>query len=205
MTVNMEEQLSALMDGELSQAEVPMVVRRVARDESLKKTAQRYSLIGDALRDELPAGHVADLVGRVREELLQEPALTPGAAAASRSTWLRRYAGGFAVAASVALVALVALPGREELAPPPTLSATEIASPAPDQRSMVQPMYTRAAGVGPDRLTRYYVNHSEYAPAVSGRGVLTRIIVIQPEAAVVGEERPEPDSNISAEELGKTQ
>jgi len=207
MTVNMEEQLSALLDGELPQAEAPMVVRRVARDESLKKTALRYSLVGDALRDELPAGHVADLVGRVREALLHEPALAPGRASASRSTStrLRRYAGGFAVAASVALVALVALPGRQELAPPPTISATEIASPAPDQRLNMQPIYTRAAGGGPDRLTRYYVNHSEYAPPVSGRGALTRIIVIQPEAAVVDEERPEPDRNNNAEELGRTQ
>lgn len=200
MTANMEEQLSALLDGELPAAEVPMVVRRVARDESLKKTALRYSLIGDALRDELPAGHVADLVGRVREELREAPA----PAAAPRSNRLRRYAGGFAVAASVALVALVALPGRQELAPPPTISATEIASPGPDRGINVQPMYTRAAGGGPDRLTRYYVNHSEYAPAVSGRGALTRIIVIQPEAAVANEAQPEPDSERDGEP-GKAQ
>lgn len=203
MTVNMEEQVSALLDGELPDAEAPMVVRRMARDGSLKNAALRYSLIGDALRDELPAGHVADLVGRVREELREEPAPGPAAAVPRSNQW-RRYAGGFAVAASVALVALVALPGRQELAPPPTISATEIASPSADRGINVQPMYTRTAGGGPDRLTRYYVNHSEYAPAVSGRGALTRIIVIQPEAAVMDEERPEADSE-RAEELGKAQ
>lgn len=202
MTVNKEEQVSALLDGELPEAEVPLVVRRIARDESLKNTALRYSLIGDALRDELPAGHVADLVGPVREMLREEPA--PGPAAVPRPNQLRRYAGGLAVAASVALVALVALPGRQKLAPPPTISATEIASPAPDRGINVQPMYTRTAGGGPDRLTRYYVNHSEYAPAVSGRGALTRIIVIQPEAAVMDEEQPQADGE-HAEEPGKAQ
>jgi hypothetical protein len=69
------------------------------------------------------------------------------------------------------------------------LTATEVASPAPEQRMMIQPVYTRAAGGGPDRLTRYYVNHTEYAPPLSGRGALTRIIVIQPEAADAEAER----------------
>lgn len=202
MTANMEEQLSALLDGELPEAEAPMVLRRVARDESLQKTALRYSLIGDALRDELPAGRVGGLVGRVRDELRQAPA--PGRAAAPRANHLRRYAGGFAVAASVALVALVALPGRQEAVAPPTISATEIASPAPDRGMNIQPIYTRAAGGGPDRLTRYYVNHSEYAPPVSGRGALTRIIVIQREAAAVDEKIIEPEGELAGEP-GKTQ
>ncbi len=111
---------------------------------------------------------------------------------------------GFAVAASVALVALVALPGGQQALPPPNLSATEVASPAPEQRMMIQPVYTRAAGGGPDRLTRYYVNHSEYAPAVSGRGTLTRIIVIQPESASVEQQEQDGEAT-SVEEVGKPQ
>jgi hypothetical protein len=101
-------------------------------------------------------------------------------------------------------VALVALPGRQEAVAPPTISATEIASPAPDRGMNIQPIYTRAAGGGPDRLTRYYVNHSEYAPPVSGRGALTRIIVIQREAVVVDEKNIEPEGELAGEP-GKTQ
>ena len=200
MTVNAHEQLSALLDGELPDAEVAMVVRRVARDEELRAVALRYSLIGDALRDELPRGRPADLVARVRTQLAASPA--QAAVAKGHGNRFARLGAGFAVAASVAIVALVALPGRQQEAPPPMLSATEVASPAPEQRMMIQPAYTRAAGGGPDRLTRYYVNHTEYAPPMSGRGALTRIIVIQPEAAAPAEEPPVDAAVDTAEETG---
>lgn len=193
MTSNAHEQLSALLDGELPEPEVAMAVRRVARDDALRAAALRYSLIGDALRDELPAGRPANLVARVRAELADQPAGHRPAMDAGRGVPVNRlvkFGAGFAMAASVALVALVAMPGRQQDAPPPLLTSTEVASPVPEQRMMIPPVYTRAAGGAPDRLTRYYVNHTEYAPPLSGRGALTRIIVIQPEAAPA-EEHPE--------------
>ena len=198
--MNAQEQLSALLDGELPESEMPMAVRRMARDPALRDATLRYSLIGDALRGELPAGGPAGLVERVRAAIDSDAAPAP----ARRSGNPGRLAAGFAVAASVALVALVALPGGQDTLPPPSFSATEVASPAPEQRTMIQPVYTRAAGGGPDRLTRYYVNHSEYAPAMSGRGTLTRIIVIQPESAPEQAETPEGEA-AAAEEGGKPQ
>jgi hypothetical protein len=195
--MNAHEQLSALLDGELPDAEVAMAVRRVSRDDALRATALRYSLIGDALRDELPQGRPADLVGRVRVALENDAA--PVSRTPARSSRVARYAGGFAVAASVAIVALVALPGRQQEAPPLLLSTTEIASPGPEQRMSIQPAFTRPAGGGPDRLTRYYVNHTEYAPPMSGRGALTRIIVILPDASAVDEERPEAEVEVLEE------
>lgn len=197
MTANAHEQLSALLDGELPQTEVAMAVRRVTRDPAMRATAMRYSLIGDTLRDELPAGRPADLVARVSAALDAAPATA--AAVQKRFPHLGRYGAGLAVAASVAMVALLALPGRQQVDTPPMLSATEVASPGPDQRMMLQPVYTRAAGGGPDRLTRYYVNHTGYAPPVSGRGALTRIIIIQPEAATAEEERSAEESELREE------
>jgi sigma-E factor negative regulatory protein RseA len=196
MTINAHEQLSALLDGELPEAEVAMAVRRVVRDQGLRAAALRYSLIGGALRDELPPGRPVDMVARVRAALEAAPAEAAPKAGTGRAL---KYAGGLAVAASVALVALVALPGRQqEVNPPPVLTASEVASPSPEQRMMLQPIYTRAAGGAPDRLTRYYVNHTEYAPAMSGRGALTRIIVIQPEA-YSDEERAEAPPEVPEE------
>jgi len=199
MTANAHEQLSALLDGELPEAEVAMAVRRVTRDDALRAAALRYGLIGDALRGELPPGRPAELVARVRAELAAEPpsVMSPP----PRFRHAVRYGAGLAMAASVALVALVALPGRQQSEPPPLLSATEVASPTPEQSMMLPPVYTRAAGGGPDRLTRYYVNHTEYAPPVSGRGALTRIIIIQPEAATAEEDRP-ADAPETREENG---
>lgn len=193
MTIT-HEQLSALLDGELPEAEVAMVLRRLERDEALGAAARRYSLIGDALRDELPPRRPAELVSRVRAELQSAPASPAGVP--SRAARSGRFGARFAVAAAVAIVALVALPGRQQDLPPPVLTATEVASPGPDQRMMLQPGHTRAAGGGPDRLTRYYVNHTEYAPPMSGRGALTRIIVIQPEAAQSDEVRTEPRDRV---------
>ncbi|NGX16751.1 sigma-E factor negative regulatory protein [Wenzhouxiangella sp. XN24] len=205
MTTQVHEQLSALLDGELPDAEAEMAVRRLTRDAGLRSTALRYSLIGDAMRDELPAARPADLVDRVRAELDRQPEPVPATAAPARSSRFARAAGGFAVAASVAVAALVALPGRQiDETPPPTLSATEVASPAPEQRFAVQS--ARAAGGGPDRLTRYYVNHTEYAPPMSGRGALTRIIVIQPEAtqpeSMEIEASDAEDAAVNVEETG---
>ena len=201
MTMNANEQLSAMLDGELPDAEVALAIRRVARDGAVRATALRYSLIGDALRDELPAGRPADLVERVSAALRGSQAPARGTpAGGGRYT---RFGVGFAVAASVAMVALVALPGRQQDATPPVLTSTEVAAPAPEQRMMIQPNYTRAAGGGPDRLTRYYVNHSEYAPAMGGRGALTRIIVIQPEQAPAAMEEERADATPrDAEENG---
>ena len=173
MTMNSHEQLSALLDGELPEAEVAMAIRRVTRDEALRRAALRYSLIGDALRDDLPAGRPSNLVERVRAQLDAEP--VPVAVAPAGFARLSKWGAGFAVAASVAMVALVALPGRQQDLPPPVLTATDVAVPGPEQHIAAPPVYTRAAGGGPDRLTRYYVNHTEYAPPMSGRGALTRI------------------------------
>jgi sigma-E factor negative regulatory protein RseA len=204
MTVNAHEQLSALLDGELPEAEAAMTLRRVARDQELRSAALRYSLIGDALRGDLPAGKPADLVSRVRAQLESEPApaeLAPAAnAAAPAASRFATYGAGLAVAASVALVALVALPGRQQDAPPPVLSVNELTSPVAEQRN-VQPVFTRAAG-GPDTLTRYYVNHTGFAPGLSGRGALTRLIMIQPEAVAPEEEPPVDAASEVAEEPG---
>lgn len=200
MTMNSHEQLSALLDGELPDAEVAMAVRRVARDDALRRAALRYSLIGDALRDELPAGRPANLVARVRAHLDAEP--VPATVASSGFERYAKWGTGIAVAASVAMVALVALPGRQQDLPP-VLTATEVAVPGPEQRIAAPPVYTRAAGGGPDRLTRYYVNHTEYAPPMSGRGALTRIIVIQPKAAAPEDSAPESNAEVP-EENGTT-
>ena len=176
MRVSPEEQVSALLDDELARDESALVVRRVARDEGLKATALRYALIGDAIRGELPGAGPVDLVSRVRKGLEEAPALSRPS-----RPW-GRYAAGFGVAASVALLAVVALRGGAPGEAPVPVSATEIASPAAVAAYTVPPVYTRPASIGPDRLTRYYINHSEYAKLMGGRSALSRIVARAPDS-----------------------
>jgi anti-sigma factor RsiW len=173
MRVSPEEQVSALLDGELADNESPLVVRRVTRDEELKATALRYCLIGDAMRGDLPARSPTGLVERVRAEV--GGAAAPGR---PRPSW-GRYAAGFGVAASVALLALVALPGGSPDISPVPVSSTEVAAPGAGTYT-VPPASIRAASNGPNRLTRYYVNHSEYSSLMGGRGALSRIVISPP-------------------------
>jgi len=190
MRVSPEEQVSALLDGELAREESALVVRRVVRDEGLKATALRYALIGDALRGELPGRGPADLVSRVRAGLEEAPALRQPS-----RPWAR-YAAGFGVAASVALLAVVSLRGGAPGEAPVPVSATEVASPAAVAAYTVPPVYTRPASIGPDRLTRYYINHSEYATLMGGRSALSRIVARSPEGDASSEPaRIEPVSD----------
>ena len=127
----LESQLSAMFDGELSAAECELLARRLSRDEHLRHRWSSYALIGAVLRNEpLPVRQalggrpVADLAARVTAALeagavggdvadVAEGASSNGVAvraAAPRSAlrW-RRWAwpvGGVATAAAVAFVAI---------------------------------------------------------------------------------------------------
>ena len=61
VTRNIEEQLSAFLDGELPQEELALLVRRLGRDESHRATLDRYALIGGALRNDSAAADAARL------------------------------------------------------------------------------------------------------------------------------------------------
>ena len=103
MTQNhdIKEQLSALADGELDRNSARFLLRRCETDASLVGDWSRYQLIGACVRRSefqlMPQG----FADRVRQQLMDE-------AAPRRGGTLLRWGGGAAVAASVALVALMA-------------------------------------------------------------------------------------------------
>lgn len=71
--LNQCERLSALMDGEL-EGEALADALRWAHDEEGQATWELYHLVGDVLRSPELAVHAASpLVGRLREQLAQEP------------------------------------------------------------------------------------------------------------------------------------
>jgi len=167
------EALSALADGELDGAEVDHAVEATAGDDALRRAWARYHLGGDALRRALPDAGGTDVADRVRAALRAEPApARAGAAARVRRAGTGplaralRPAVGLALAASVAVVAVIALrEAREpELAPPPVASVAPVAEQgAPGGVQAVAKLRWNVDRPAlEERLNGYLVNHSEH-------------------------------------------
>ncbi len=189
----LNEQLSALLDGELPPEETTLLLKRLGREQALAARLGRYRLCGDVLRGERVQPR-ADFALRISAAIAAEPALaTPVAARARRGGWLEPLAG-LAVAASVAVVAVLVLqaspgPGRPEplaalvpAAPAPVAQLATRATPAYSQGSgeplsYVTPAVRPRLGVIPEAtLASYVVAHSTVSAPLAGRSVLIHLV-----------------------------
>lgn len=171
------EQLSALMDCECEERELDLALRRLIKDPGLKARWQRYHLIGDALKNNLPEVIDIRLAERIRAVIGAED-LAQTSAAATVSPWYRR-ATGFAAAASLALV-MAAFAVKQPGGPDPAPIAV-VANPAiPAPVATVEPLASDRALEA--RLSSYLVNHNEYASMNSVHGMLSyvRMVGYQP-------------------------
>lgn len=166
---DLKEQLSAAVDGELTNDEARFLARRLNNDpESLAQLARYYD-VGTAIRREYVPG-ADQLVARVTAALAEEPAHQ------ARPAYWRRWlqpVGGAAIAASVALALVMAWPmvsGVSEQATPIAESTsssvqpgTGYFSPRDDRLQLAsQPAPMNDADIR-QRLNPYLVNHSEHA------------------------------------------
>ncbi|MGD8378749.1 MAG: sigma-E factor negative regulatory protein [Gammaproteobacteria bacterium] len=198
MTDKVREQISALLDDELPEAEAELLFQRLSGDATLRRAWGDYCLTGEVLRGnhgDVPAHSLADRVmDAIELEVLEE---APRRRARARAAWLKPVAG-LAVAASVAMVAVLALQqdhhvagGQQALTAgvttPPTLNPTEAAIPV---------SYTTRPGVRWDHgeravqnhLNSYLVNHNEYTAAMRRQGMLPYLHIAAYEA------QPEPQA-----------
>ncbi len=167
---DLHELVSASVDGELDPHEHRRLLSRLAEDGALKHRFERYHLIGEALRGDLPEAVPKGLADRVREVLSQEPtvcappAREPGSppretgAVASRL----RPLVGLALAAAFAAVTFVVLNAPDEVGPPVTVATAPVTSPA--RLATAQRVDAR--------LNAYLVGHYEHAPSGGFTGVL---------------------------------
>lgn len=161
MNEELREQLSALVDDELTRSESAFLVRRLARDEASVDQLGRYFLISDALRGQLPETLGPSLAERVSAALREEPPL-----AAPRMALGRRFAkplAGAGIAASVAMLAVSLWspePGSQMPAQQGFVAAGAAqpvsATPPRDQWERLDPEVQQ-------RLNAYLVNHSEHS------------------------------------------
>lgn len=102
------QQLSAMLDGELSPDQGKFMLRRLQHDAELAACWERWQVCGDVLRGQRNALLPADFAQRVALAVAGDAA--PGGAREERSARPRfaRWGGGAAIAASVALLAVFA-------------------------------------------------------------------------------------------------
>jgi negative regulator of sigma E activity len=102
------EQLSALMDGALPPDQTRFLLRRLQHDTPLAECWQRWRMTGEVMRGLAPARRLpADFAARVSASLHGEAEVAQQAGSKRSPVWLR-WGGGAAMAASLALVALMA-------------------------------------------------------------------------------------------------
>ena len=107
MNETTHEQLSALLDGELPRDELRFLLRRLDSDPALAQRWSRYHLASAALkRQPLPLGDDDRFVASILSRL--DISEKPAAATGGFGPRLLRWAGGGAIAATVAVAALVA-------------------------------------------------------------------------------------------------
>ncbi|MCB1634018.1 MAG: sigma-E factor negative regulatory protein [Xanthomonadales bacterium] len=136
---------SALLDGQENGQAARFLLNRVERDEVLRQRWSRWALAGDLLarRAVLPAP--SDFADRVAAAIRAEG--TPQRSVNGRPAWWG-WAGGLAVAASVAWVAvtLVSVPGAERVSPVSSVADAPLAAP-PSRAPVVGPAVVNTRGV----------------------------------------------------------
>lgn len=189
VTRNIEEQLSAFLDGELPQDELQLLVRRLEKDPLHRATLARYAYVGSVLRNEagpLPQG---DLRAGIMRAVADEAAAGDEPRAESRQGSSQRLLMLAAAAACVAIIVGQILPGADRPSEAPALaqaqSTDSAGSPA---ESSVPPVRAVAAGsqvtlrrnaVSPARMTSYMVSHGEFSRSLQGTLVDSRVFARQ--------------------------
>ncbi|ADE13894.1 Anti sigma-E protein RseA family protein [Nitrosococcus halophilus Nc 4] len=170
MNDEINEQLSALMDGEqLSPEETKSVLQAFKAKEEVRRRWENYHLIRDSLQGHLPEASLYDLAGQVSRALENEPHLLVEqhrGANVSRQLRLKwRYGAGLALAASLSAIAVL---GIQALTSEPLVPESQIATTppvVPGSEVMRAQENNRRVALEPEveeRLNTYLVNHTEY-------------------------------------------
>jgi sigma-E factor negative regulatory protein RseA len=193
------EHLSSLMDGELTQETGMFVARRLGADREMGAAWERYHLIRECLRR--PGGRWSASGLTVDIERWQSGEHTGSTTKRGANRWLRPVSG-FAIAASVALLAvLTVLPEPVPEGVTPTLATKPFVSP---NSANISPLsqYSQAASHTSDennkRLSAYLLRHNQVAGSVGRQGFIalvpivttTPVQVLDPPSDTV--EEPEP-------------
>lgn len=191
-------QISAFVDGELPDAEVDLLLRRMSQDATLRKQAAEYFEIGRAMRGEVAIPGIERMQERIAAALGdKEPDAVevPEDPAPNRAF---RPLVGVALAASVAMLAIIGLQFTGGVTDGPVALPDTVADTANDAS------YTVPEPVD-DELVRYYQSHGAIASELGANGMNTRLVNLRLSSEVVEEEVPDAAGDDSAAEDTPTQ
>jgi sigma-E factor negative regulatory protein RseA len=165
----MKEKVSALLDGALDETASERMLDTLKRDPALRRDWERYSLIGDVMRDEPVLS--ADFTSRLMAELEQEPTVLAPVRVENRNNWVRHLmpiAASVMGAAAVGWVAMML--NGSGTTPAPTLAAVKAPVPAV---AVVDPAVSaRLASASAEPTEReYLIAHQAMAPSAAMPGV----------------------------------
>lgn len=164
-------QISAFVDGELPDNEADLLFRRMGQDAELRLKVGEYLAIGRALRGETSVPGVDRIHERVSAEIDDKPFEDVADTAGTKPAVAVRPLAGFAIAASVALIAIFGLQqmtnvDENEVG---TLDATIAEQDAG---------YTVPQSVD-EQLRQYYMMHGAAATEFGANGINSRFVSLR--------------------------
>lgn len=184
MSEEHRQQVSALMDGELSPSQASTILRSLEHDPEQQALWERYHLIGNVLRGDAIHTDYRCIAERVHLQLAQEPTLLAPSASRHRGTHRLAPFAGAALAAGAAFLAVFAVPGLFN----PTADAPSDAQPqnmaaltSPSDPFRLDSQVQRWRGPDPiveRRLDRFLVTHQEKSPTSGMKGILPYATVV---------------------------
>ena len=170
----MQEQLSALMDSELSDAEAQRLIKSMKANPALQQSWDSYHLIGDALCKSPVLS--TDFAAKLSQRLAQEPTiLAPHRPLVASKPSPRRLP--LSLAASVAAASLVGILGLQiarlnESANPAQVALAPLTQQSPQANRAATPPELVALTNTPARVTfaratpnTYLLAHQEFSPS----------------------------------------
>ncbi|GMR17337.1 MAG: hypothetical protein BMS9Abin32_420 [Gammaproteobacteria bacterium] len=162
-------QISAYIDGELPGNESQLLLRRLSQDAALRAQAAEYLRIGRLIRREGDVPGVQLLRGRIAAALGADVE-TPVPAPANVEVRFMKPLFGFAIAASVALLALF---GLRQLNLPLAPAGEAVVAAGP---GITEPVLDE---VMDNRLLEMHRRHADLAVDIGANGVLTQLVTLE--------------------------
>ena len=203
MTDQINDQISAFIDNELSADESALLVRRFERDSEARSRAMRYTLIGASLLGELLEPHPSVLRQRIASALSgNSTGNTAPSAPKAREPWTDRWARpllGVGIAATVAVVAIGTLRSLNEASVTPSGLLFDVVPVQASDRAVdyVVPQVTSDERVeAPIRLTNYLMHHGEFASGLTRTSVNSNVLGGTTEPVVTEFSKPVPEEGL---------